>query len=79
MNRQRKRKDIWGRTYTKFGYALHVTLTTLGIASFLLLIAFTCECDLGNITSQQWEVRALPCVTVFGASILLHNKIFEGR
>lgn len=72
-----KKKDIYGRTYTRFGYCLHIVLTVLGFTSFFLLLGFTGNCELGYSTCTEYMARAIPCLAVFGGSTYLHNKIFD--
>lgn len=68
------RRDVYGRKYTKFGYFLHLALTVSGFTSFILLLGCACESDLGG----KFDVmKVIICTIVFGASVLLHNKIFE--
>lgn len=68
------RRDIYGRKYTKFGYFLHLALTVSGFTSFILLLGCACESDFGG---ELDVMKAIICMIVFGASVLLHNKIFE--
>lgn len=68
------RRDVYGRKYTKFGYFLHLTLTVSGFTSFILLLVCAGESDLGG---ELDVMKAIICLIVFGASVLLHNKIFE--
>ena len=72
-----RKKDIYGRTYTRFGYCLHIVLTVLGFVSFFLMLGYTGSCELNQITLSEYTAKAVPCLAVFGASILLHNKIFD--
>ena len=72
-----RKKDIYGRTYTRFGYCLHIVLTVLGCTSFFLMLGYTGSCELDLMPLGEYTVRASICVAVFGASILLHNKIFD--
>ena len=72
-----KKKDIYGRTYTRFGYCLHLVLTVLGFVSFFLMLGYTGSCELNLMPLNEYMVKASICVAVFGASVLLHNKIFE--
>lgn len=72
------KKDIYGRTYTRFGYCLHIALTVLGFTSFFLLLGYTGSCELETMTLTDYVKVAVPCLAVFGVSILLHNKVFEG-
>lgn len=68
------RRDVYGRKYTKFGYFLHLALTVSGFTSFILLLGCAGESDLGG----EFDVmKVIICTIVFGASVLLHNKIFE--
>lgn len=68
------RRDVYGRKYTKFGYFLHLALTVSGFTSFILLLRCACESDLGG---ELDVMKVILCTIVFGASVLLHNKIFE--
>lgn len=72
-----KKKDIYGRTYTTFGYYLHLFLTVTGFVSFFMMLGYTGSCELDLMPLGEYTVRASICLSVFGASILLHNKIFE--
>ena len=72
-----KKKDIYGRTYTTFGYYLHLFLTVTGCISFFMMLGYTGSCELDLMPLGEYTVRASICLAVFGASILLHNKIFE--
>ena len=72
-----KKKDIYGRTYTKFGYCLHLVLTAVGLISFLMMLAYTSSCEIGEMTLIDYVKVAFPLLAVFGASVLLHNKIFD--
>lgn len=68
------RRDVYGRKYTKFGYFLHLALTVSGFTSFILLLGCASESDLGG---ELNVMKVIICTIVFGASVLLHNKIFE--
>lgn len=68
------RRDVYGRKYTKFGYFLHLALTVSGFTSFIILLGCACESDLGG---ELDVMKVILCTIVFGASVLLHNKIFE--
>lgn len=72
-----KKKDIYGRTYTRFGYCLHIVLTVLGFASFLVMLAYTGSCESGEMTISEYLKVVLPCLAVFGGSILIYNKVFD--
>ena len=74
---KKKRKDINGRTYSKFGYCLHVALTALGFISFFLVLGFTGSCEHGEITVREYILRVVPSLTVMCSCILLHEKIFD--
>lgn len=71
---KKARRDMYGRKYTTFGYYLHVALTVSGITSFIVLLGYAGESDLGG---ELEVVKMIICLIVFGASVLLHNKIFE--
>lgn len=73
---QKKKKDIYGRTYTKFGYILHIVLVVLGFTSFMMMLGFTGSCEQNYLNCTQYAVRVVPCLAVFGASIFIHNKVF---
>ena len=75
----KKHQDIYGRTYTKFGYALHTILSVAAFITFFLLLGFTGSCELGDITVHQYIMRIIPCGAVFVGCILIHNRVFEGR
>ena len=68
------RRDVYGRKYTKFGYFLHLALTVSGFTSFILLLGCACESDFDG---ELDVMKVILCTIVFGASVLLHNKIFE--
>lgn len=72
-----KKKDLYGRTYTRFGYCLHIVLTVLGAVSFFLLIGYTGSCEIGEMTLHEYDMHMIPCLAVFCGSVLLHNKIFD--
>lgn len=74
---KKKRKNIYGRTYTTFGYYLHLFLTVTGCVSFFLMLGLTGSCEQDLITLSEYIKGTAICLTVFGASILLHNEIFD--
>ena len=72
-----KKKDIYGRTYTPFGYCLHLFLTVTGFVSFFLMLGYTGSCELDLMPLGEYAVKVSISLAVFGASILLHDKIFD--
>lgn len=72
-----KKKDIYGRTYTTFGYCLHIFLAVTGFVSFFLMLGYTGSCELNQITLSEYTAKVIPCLAVFCGSVLLHNKIFD--
>ncbi|MBR5199418.1 MAG: hypothetical protein IKW20_06270 [Bacteroidales bacterium] len=70
------KKYVNGRVVTTFGYYLHVVLVVLGFASFMLALGFTGGCELGEITLREYVVRVIPCMTVMGSCVLIHQKLF---
>lgn len=68
------RRNMYGRKYTTFGYFLHLALTVSGFTSFILLLGCAGESDLGG---ELDVMKVIICTIVFGASVLLHNRIFE--
>ena len=72
-----KKKDIYGRTYTTFGYCLHLFLTAVGAISFLCILGYTGSCETDMMTFEECVVRTVICFAVFGASVFLHKKIFD--
>lgn len=77
--RRKVRRNMYGRKYTTFGYYLHITLCVTGLLSFLLMLGFTGSCENGYMSVRDYLVRGGICTAVFGASILIHNRVFEGR
>ena len=71
------RKDIYGRTYTKVGYIIHIVLTVIGFSSFVLLIALAGGCDYDHLPFSKCMSRATLYIIAIAGSFLLHNKIFE--
>ena len=72
-----KKKDVFGRTYTKSGYIRHIVLTVLGVISFALVVLLTGSKGTDLITTKEYIMWLGPSLAVFGASVLLHNKIFN--
>lgn len=70
-------KYVNGKAYNQLGYCLHIVLTVLGVVSFLMMLGYTGSCELNVITMTEYTVRVIPCLAVFGGSILIHNKIFD--
>lgn len=70
------KKDIYGRTYTRFGYCLHIVLTVLGVISAVMLFLYTSACENGNMTVLDYLKCTSLWFTVLTASILIHNKVF---
>ena len=72
-----KKKDIYGRTYTKRGYFFHILLTTISVVSFILMLGFTGACEMYDVPLRTYVVRVIPCIVVFMASTHIHHKVFE--
>lgn len=69
-----KRTKKHGRKYTKFGTFLNVFLYMLQVISF---IAMLCCARISDMGYDIPVVGLILSTAVFGASMLLHNKIFE--
>lgn len=72
----RKHKNVYGRTYTTFGFVLHTTLTVVGLLSFLLLLCFTGSCEFDQMALKDYAVRGLICLSVMGLCITIESKLF---
>lgn len=72
-----KKKDIHGRTFTRLGYCLHIVLIVLGFISFSAILLLTKGCDANQITLEQYLIGVIPCLAVFGASVLIYAIIFD--
>lgn len=64
------------KKYTTFGYVLHIILRAAELTSFLLLIAFTCECENGG-SVKSYLIKAAICLIIMGVTEFSHDKIFE--
>ena len=70
------KKDIYGRTYTRFGYCLHLFLIVLGTVSAIMLFYCTGVCEIGSMTLIEYLKCASIWFAVLTASILIHTKVF---
>lgn len=69
-----KRTKKHGRKYTKFGICLNAFLYMVQAISFIAMLYCARISDMGHDVPV---IGLILSTAVFGASMLLHNKIFE--